>query len=216
MQIKLKLSLISLTILLTSSFVVSMQNQSSNNNLEQHPWTVDNVRGYSMDTSTNEIDETEGFGAFDSLVRFSNFGPRNLDNGGGSYDDNSTYVKEKYNVNNLVYDPFKRNCEHNLEVIKTALNNPFDTCTSMSVLNVIDTKQARLDHIKMCYNAIKPNGKAFFKVWSGNNSGQDSKEPGRYQSNKGLEYYIDEVREIFGTDNVMFDQKNDIIIATKV
>jgi hypothetical protein len=54
--------------------------------LEQTAWNVLNIRGYSIDPITGDVDETEGFGAFDSLMKlFKPNCPKNFDNGGGCF-----------------------------------------------------------------------------------------------------------------------------------
>ena len=96
-----------------------------------------------------------------------------LDIGGGSEEGNSAYVKECYDTSLVVYDPYMRSAEDNARVLAEATRRPFDACTSISVLNVISSKEARREHILLCWRVIKETGKAFFKVWPGNGT----KEP---------------------------------------
>ncbi len=175
----------------------------------QTPWSVLNIRGYSIDPATGKVDDTEGFGAFDSIMKeLKPECPRNLDNGGGAYDDTSRYVKEKYNIQNLVYDPFMRSSEQNEKVLQQVQKNPTDCCTSISVLNVIDSIEDRLAHIRLCHDKLKPGGQAFFKVWPGDGSGISLKEKGRFQSNQGASYYMQDVEKVFGKGNVfLIDNK---------
>lgn len=174
---------------------------------EQTVWNVLNIRGYSIDPITGEVDETEGFGAFDSLMKlFKPNCPKNFDNGGGAFDDTSRYVKEAYNIENIVYDPFMRSPEHNEKVLKAAQTAPFDCCTSISVLNVIDSVDARLHHVKICYDVIKVGESAFFKIWSGDKTGIAQKSEGRYQSNQTAAFYVDEVRQVFGDEVFLVDE----------
>jgi len=84
----------------------------------QIPWEVDNVRGHSIDPSTMEIDGTEGFGAFDSILRRHTMGTRIVDIGGGKYDDNIAYCRNKYLIDLSVYDPFMRDEVQNKKVLK--------------------------------------------------------------------------------------------------
>ncbi|MFI5332989.1 MAG: hypothetical protein ACHQVS_02720 [Candidatus Babeliales bacterium] len=182
----------------------------------QTAWSVLNVRGYSVDPQTGVVDDTEGFGAFDSIIKLFNPScPRNFDNGGGSFDDTTRYVKDTYDIENVVYDPFMRTKEHNEYVLYLARHKKFDCCTSISVLNVIDIQDARLVHIQLCYDVLKENGSAFFKVWPGDRSGVELKEKGRYQSNRDATYYVAEIKKIFGENNVtLIDDKT--IKAIKV
>jgi hypothetical protein len=71
---------------------------------------------------------------------------------GGAFDEASHYVKDTYNIESWVFDPFMRSQDHNEKVLQKAREIPFDCCTSISVLNVIDTSDARLKHIKICYD----------------------------------------------------------------
>lgn len=183
---------------------------------QQHAWQNDNVIGHSIDPYTNKIDTTEGFGAFDSVIAtFDKIGPKNIDNGGGKYDNNSEYIKIKYNVDNLVYDPFMRPEEHNKEVLNSVSSQKRDTCTSFSVLNVIDSREARLKHIKLCFDAIKEDGQAFFKVWPGNSTGIQQYQPGSYQSNQNIYHYVKDIAEIFGFENICIDIESSTIKAIK-
>jgi hypothetical protein len=95
-----------------------------------------------------------------------------------------------------------RSLQHNEDVLAKARKRPFDCCTSMSVLNVIDTKEARIKHIRLCFDALKAKGSAFFKVWAGNRSGIAAKSEGRFQSNLDAAHYISEVEEVFGKEAV--------------
>lgn len=176
--------------------------------------TFSNVKGHSIDPNTGKIDDTQGCGAFDSIVKtFGNICPNNFDNGGGEFDVSTKYIKSKYNINNVVYDPFMRTEKHNKKAINQGKKKPFDCSTSMSVLNVIDKPDTRLAHIKLSCDLLKNKGCAFFKVWPGNRSAIESKKE-RYQSNKDATYYVDEVKKIFGNNNVfLIDDKT--IIAIK-
>lgn len=203
-------------ITLFAFLVISGYIAQTQSNEEQIVWSRPNVKGYSIDPTTGQIDATEGFGGFDSIIKaFNGLGPRNFDNGGGEHDDNTQYLKEKYNIENIVYDPFMRPLEHNENALEQAQIKPFDTCTSISVLNVINTIKSRLAHIKICDKILKANGLAFFKVWAGNKSQIPTEVEGGYQSNKDIEGYIDEVKEAFGAGNVYLDSENKIIKAIK-
>jgi hypothetical protein len=181
----------------------------------QTPWTSPNVSGHSIDPYTGEIDLTEGFGAFDSILSSYSLGRRAIDVGGGSNDTNAAYLFHKYQTDLMVYDPFMRSEAHNGSVMETARQRPFDAATSISVLNVIDNKDARIDHIRRCQSVIKEGGKAFFKVWPGNGSGTPEKTEGGFQNNRDLDSYLGEIIEVFGPDRVFIDNKNKIIKCVK-
>lgn len=182
----------------------------------QITWTTSNVVGHSIDPYTKKIDHTEGFGAFDSILSSYSLGVRTIDIGGGEHDYNAAYCINRFGIEQLVYDPFMRGPTHNKAVLKAARERPLDSCTSISVLNVIDSQTDRLKHINLCRSVVKECGKVFFKVWPGNGSGIPQIGEGNYQSNKHLKSYFNEIVAVFGLDNVKLDLRNQIIIATKL
>ena len=82
----------------------------------------------------------------------------------------------------------------------------------MSVLNVISDKKSRIAHIKLLKSALKPNGIAYFKIWQGDKSGilKLSKLKRYVQNNLKLQYYIDEIKEVFKKVEII-QEKNLII-----
>jgi SAM-dependent methyltransferase len=155
-----------------------------------------------------------GIGAFLDIVFEPN--TNNLDVGGGKGDAISAYLLKERKVTNYVYDPYNRSKQHNDRILGLAAKGNFDSATSMSVLNVIDNRDARMKHIQLMHSALKPGGKAYFKVYRGDNSGRELLDPqhNRYQSNRGVKTYLDEVTEIFGKD-VTVDKDRNLIIAIK-
>ena len=184
---------------------------------KQTPWTVLNTIGHSVDPTTGKVDDTEARGAWDSIIKlFKPTCPTNFDNGGGSSDDNTKYVKENYNIENIVYDPFMRPEEHNKKVSEKIKDKKFDCTTSFSVLNVIDNQEARSAHITLCHSVLKDEGSAFFKVWPGNGTGIEIKEAGRYQSNKNAKFYVEEIKKVFGNENVSYEDERTIKAIKKI
>jgi len=185
------------------------------NKSQQTPWTIQNSIGHTIDEYTNQIDHTVGFGAFDSICSSYSLGGRAIDIGGGGTDDNSNYCFKKYQTLLTVFDPFMREEIHNQAVLKEAAKNPFDSSLSISVLNVIDEKNARHEHIKLCQGVIKNNGNVFFKVWPGDGTDIPEYKDGYYQSNHSLTFYINEIQDVFGRNNVYVNDVDKIIIARK-
>lgn len=167
----------------------------------QISWIGDNVKGHSIESGL--IDDTEGFGAYDSLLSSESLGNRIIDIGGGLYDYNTAYVAQKYLNECLVYDPYKRSVSHNRKVLQC---RPYDAAVSFSILNVINTSKARLAHIRLCQQMIKFGGKAAFKVWPGDGSGIGKVTASGYQCNRPIETYLQEIVMIFGRQNVRFDK----------
>lgn len=163
--------------------------------------------------SNGQIDNTTGFGAFDDLELKSN--TRNIDVGGGKFDHNTTYLFKKYKIINVVYDPYNRSENHNQTVLKLAHKKPFDTATSISVLNVINNKKIRYNHIKLIFDSLHSKGKAYFKVYGGNHSGKEWYGNKIYQSNRGIETYYEEIAQIFGKKNTLLIKEKNLIIAVR-
>ncbi|CDR33417.1 hypothetical protein [Criblamydia sequanensis] len=185
--------------------------------LSQFEWRVPNVVGHSIDPFSKKIkvDHTEGFGAFDSIFTGYASGVRVVDIGGGEHDYNKAYCLHKYFTSLSILDPFMRTAEHNNLVLQEAKLKPFDSCTSISVLNVINLIKSRMEHIKLCKSVVKECGKVFFKVWPGDGSGIEKVNANCFQSNRTLETYLDEIKKVFGSKNVKFDSERKIIIAVK-
>lgn len=158
--------------------------------------TDKNVIGHSFDNINKIIDNTEGFGAFDYILKDNILGKLCLDVGGGKYDFNKFYVDYYHNIKLDVIDPL-RSSKDNIN-ISNNLKNKYDSCVSISVLNVIENKNERIEHIKLCYSCLKENGKAFFIIYKGDNSNISSTNKNYYQHNKDIDFYINDIKTIFG------------------
>lgn len=187
--------------------------------INQHIWSTANTKGFGYAEINGEkvLDTTEALGAFKNLIQLNLLKPytRNLDIGGGEYDDGTTYLEQNH-IANSVYDPFMRPVYHNEQVLNEVKNHPVDTVTSNSVLNVIDSAEARHKHITLSHQALKEEGVALFKVWQGNGSNQESYSEESYQSNCPAKYYLEEVEDIFGQGNVELLEEHHLIQAKKV
>jgi hypothetical protein len=177
----------------------------------QTAWTGPNVVGYSKDPNTKQIDSTEGWGGMDSILRAYSVGRRAIDVGGGESDSNRAYLLHHYQIDCQVIDPFKRSKAHNRWVRAQAKRRPVDVCFSISVLNVIDTPEARVKHLRLCRRLVKPLGQVFFKVWPGDGSGKGAVRSSGYQSNAPLECYLEEIQTVFGESHTHLDSKNQLI-----
>ncbi|MDP1608946.1 MAG: hypothetical protein Q8L98_06510 [Chlamydiales bacterium] len=178
---------------------------------KQIPWVGDNVQGHSW--NGQEIDSTEGFGAYDDVCERYALSGRIVDVGGGAYDTNSAYVAQKYLIDCSVYDPYKRDAEHNRKVIERTRVQPFNGVVSFSVLNVISDDKARHEHIKLCQTMLKTGGLAIFKVWPGDMTEIGKETSSGYQSNRDIHTYVDEIRDVFGLQNVTFDPEHKIVVS---
>ncbi|MDE1464025.1 hypothetical protein [Spartinivicinus poritis] len=186
--------------------------------VSQYSWNTTNVQGFSQIevNGQKQVDTTEGLGAFKDLLELGLLKPytKNLDIGGGEFDDGTRYLADHF-IENAVYDPYMRPVYQNEQVLAEVESSPVDTVTSNSVLNVIDNLEARKEHILLAYSVLNPGGQALFKVWAGNETGQGSYTDGCFQSNQPAENYMGEVAEIFGLDNVELLADHKLVIAKK-
>lgn len=138
-------------------------------------------------------------------------GTRNLDLGGGKYDNATEFLRSNYDIENLVFDPFNRDSEWNKKVALAIKNGGADTVTVNNVLNVIDDDIAMENVIMQASQALKPNGVAYFKIYEGNKSGIGSQSKDDcYQRHMIAKAYESYIAKYF--NNIKY--KGDIIIAT--
>jgi hypothetical protein len=178
---------------------------------DQKSWEKPTVQGFSI--YDEKLDYSEGFGAYMDLHLQP--GTKNFDNGGGSHSYNTIFLKDNYGVENQVYDPFQRPHEENEKVLKEVAEHSFDTATSNSVLNVIDSPSHRFEHIFISCDSLKDFGAAYFKIWEGDRSSKGRSLPYGYQANRPTQSYQEEVEKIFDRGNVVVDFTRHLIIAYK-
>ena len=138
----------------------------------------------SAKTSINKYKVPQLFTNVDTWRDFSN----NLDIGGGRYDTATEYLLEKYSIINYIYDPYNRPKEENDKLLK---RKHYDTCTISNVLNVILNEQERLEVLQLAKD--KARYYVYINVWEGNKSGIKSPT----QMNEKLEFYLDEIKQVF-------------------
>lgn len=196
----------------------------------QKPWVTKNQSITSATTNTNDLVEpdlaytqtgenTAGTNAF-ADIDFGAKTHRILDLGGGKFDVNIHYMKQR-KAELLVWDPFNRSREHNSEIQTAVMHKKVDAATSMSVLNVIPELAARLAHITTLKSALVVGGKGYFKIWPGENELKGSylplETPSEYQANAYADRFYREIEVVFGEGNVHIDQNvPNLIIAEKV
>lgn len=136
-------------------------------------------------------------------------GTVNIDIGGGKFDLATNFVKEK-GVENIVFDPFNRDYDHNSKAFEK-IKQGGDTVTVANVLNVIAEENARDNVILQAARALKPNGTAYFGIYEGSKDGVGKVTSKGWQNNKKAGDYISEVEKHF--NNVR--KAGNIIIATE-
>lgn len=192
-------------------------------------WKVKNQSITSAITNDNDLaspselyvelgENTSGPNAF-ADIEFDTQVKRILDVGGGKFNVNRDYLKLTRNIDLLIWDPFGRSSEHNLQVQFEVMGKKVDAATSMSILNVIPEPELRLAHINTVKVALTPGGKAYFKIWPGEQPLKGSYLPSGtsayYQANAYADRFFEEIEMVFGVGYVKIDKIPNLIIAEK-
>ncbi len=125
-----------------------------------------------------------------------------LDYGGGAYDSNAEFIKQRDGATVLVYDPFNRTEQHNQRVIQYFTQNPayFVVCTN--VLNVIKEDNVLMQALINMHSLMAPNGVLYISVYERDKSGVGCKTTKGWQRNQKLVDYVPYVEQVFGKGNV--------------
>lgn len=116
-------------------------------------------------------------------------GTTNLDWGGGKYDTATEYLK-RFQVKNVIYDPFNRSQEENA----AALAGTYDTATLSNVLNVIAEPEIRKEAVLGALGHLKPGGALYISIYEGNHSGRGREsKPDCWQCSMPLKAYAQEL-----------------------
>lgn len=123
-------------------------------------------------------------------------GDTNLDFGGGRYDRGTEYLKS-FGIRNLVLDPFNRSEEHNRATVAFLMANPADSATILNVLNVIPTREERLQVIYDTFQLVQPYAPVLVQTYTKNGNGRLERTKDGWQMNCKLEFYADEIEKSF-------------------
>lgn len=157
-------------------------------NTHDYLWTLNHQEFTSKTTSINVTRPPKIIGQINTLFGWKP-GTRNLDLGGGRY-DSGTNILADLGVQNLIYDPFNRDKEHNSVVLDSIINSPVDTVTCSNVLNVIKEPEAKSQIVRQAYHSLKPRGKLYINVYPGKGHGISSPTgKDRWQDHKKIEHY---------------------------
>lgn len=198
--------------------------------LLETPWQTEEQTVTSAITNDNNLQEpniqwitmgenTAGINAFFD-IQFEPTVKRILDVGGGRFDHNSVYLKRERDIELLVWDPYNRSGIHNSKVRTAVEQKKVDAATSMSVLNVIPEVAVRLAHITTLKASLFTGGKAYFKIWPGEEPLKGTYLPCAtdtyYQSNAYADRFLKEIEIVFGIGNVKLDKHvPNLIVAFK-
>lgn len=120
-------------------------------------------------------------------------GSKVLDYGGGKYDMNIEYMKER-GVDVSVYDKFNRSEEHNASVLRTARQTRPDYVVCSNVLNVIMEDEV-IDSI--LEDMASFGSRTIIAVYEGDRTGNGRETSKGYQRNARLSKYIPMVEKHF-------------------
>lgn len=143
-------------------------------------------------------------------------GAKNLDYGGGRFEDATEYLWLKHSCLNLVYDPHCRTAAHNIDVIR---NLDFDgsirVISCLNVLNVLLEKNDRdqvLEAIKYLADSYPTVEQLVFQVYT-----KDSTDtPSASQLNKKPEWYFQEIEAAFNGWHIkVLGNKKNIFLLTR-
>ena len=124
-------------------------------------------------------------------------GTKNLDIGGGRFDNVTEYLSD-LGVTNYILDPFNRPAKHNQEVVKQVAGGQVDTVTLNNVLNVIKEDSIKRQVLSQAKDALKAGGHIVIMVYEGDKSGVGRcTRPGQWQENLKTREYISLVKEYF-------------------
>jgi hypothetical protein len=135
-------------------------------------------------------------------------GTVNLDYGGGKYDLGSEFMRTK-GVENLVFDTFNRDQNHNDAVIERVINSPADTVTVNNVLNVVAEPEVRDFIIQDAGRYMKPDGTAYFLVYEGDGTGVGKETSKGFQNNAKTQTYLPAINKHFSS----VSRQGNLIIA---
>ncbi len=146
------------------------------------------------------------------IVKFVR-GGTNADIGGGKYDDITRAMKRRFGVKNVVYDPYNRDIDHNIDAANMIRGAKSDTATLSNVLNVIETRAQRELPIVQAADAIKLEGAAYFTMYNSKKKGT-TYNGDSYQVAEDNDFYLPEIKKYFEEVEVV-GGKNGVVIARR-
>jgi hypothetical protein len=177
------------------------------------PWDVPQQKVSSASTSISYPDPGKKAPIIFSAFRDGKItlGPVNADIGGGRFDSITKWLKGE-GVENIVWDKFNRDAEHNTKAEARLRGGQADTATVSNVLNVIAEPEARAAVIATAMDAVRPGGEVFFSMYTAPKMGE-VKGRDAFQTGMKTADYISEIEAIFGEGSVK--KKGNVLIATK-
>ena len=181
-----------------------------------------------FDSANTSINDKKVPEVFSKIGKKLKPGTINVDYGGGRFDNVAEYLT-KFDVINLVIDPFNRSAEHNQEVLQTLrAAGGADTATCANVLNVIKEQENRIGVLKNIRRCVKPGGTIYFWIYEGGSTRDRTSRDGTFKkgvrkesgkTSKGYqlrwltEDYLEEIRSVF-PDAKQVSPSSQMIVAT--
>jgi len=135
----------------------------------------------------------------------------NLDYGAGKY-VKATKFLYIHNITNIPYDPYNLSeLNNHLALIICIKRGGADSATMLNVLNVIPTKEERIEAINRMLIHMKPEAKAIIGVYAKSGKGILERTIKGWQNNKTISFYKEEIEEAFPNINIIKKEKYLII-----
>lgn len=134
-----------------------------------------------------------------------------LDYGGGKYNTNVEYMKNKCGSTVLVYDPFNRSDSHNTDVLNYFKVNPAEYVVLSNVLNVIKEDEIIYDILNNVKTLMSETGSLYIKIYERDRSGKGCLTVKGWQRNQKLNDYIPYLKNVFG-ESCAIEKNKEILI----
>jgi len=158
-------------------------------------WEVPKQEYTSAKTSLKQV--PAGFSIVDKYFGWQS-NTTNLDIGGGKYDLMTEELLKKH-VTNLIYDPYNRTKEHNVDILYyTLVCNLVETVTIFNVLNVIKEYENQIEVLELAHNALQLKGRVFVRsAYMNPTKVSGVTKSGTFQHHKTQKEYLELVKEVF-------------------
>lgn len=137
-----------------------------------------------------------------------------LDYGGGKYDTNTEYLKER-GVNCYVFDPYNRTEEHNQKVLDYfRYRQGSDYIVCANVLNVIKEDFIIIEILHNIKQLISEKGIIYIQIYEGGKQSIGKRTIKGYQRNQKTVDYETFLRVVFN-ENWNISRKSNIFVLSK-
>lgn len=135
----------------------------------------------------------------------------NLDYGGGAY-EKSTHYLMMHGIINLIYDPNQPEYKNKENLKICLLNGGANSATLLNVLNVIPTREERVEALYNMFSHMRMGSKAIIGVFEKNRDGILERTSKGWQLNQPLSFYKEEIEDCF--KKIKIYKKEKFLIAS--